>query len=89
MGQKTNLILTCAFLGFTTGLLADESKKTESNSEPKDIVGKCEGVNSCKGTSACHSKVNSCAGSNACKGQGWLKLSEKECKSQKGKFTKL
>ncbi len=44
----------------------------------------CQGVNSCKGQSACNSASNSCAGKNSCKGKGWIELSEKDCKAKGG-----
>jgi uncharacterized membrane protein len=46
---------------------------------------KCEGVNSCKGKSACSTPKNSCAGQNSCKSQGWLSLSKAECDAAKAK----
>ena len=49
---------------------------------------KCEGVNACKGTSACGTATNACAGKNACKGQGFLMLSKAECDAAKAKLKK-
>lgn len=49
---------------------------------------KCEGVNACKGTSACGTAKNSCAGQNACKGQGYLNLTRAECDAAKEKAAK-
>jgi hypothetical protein len=46
---------------------------------------KCEGVNSCKGTSACATAHNSCQGQNACKGQGFLELGKADCDAAKAK----
>lgn len=47
---------------------------------------KCEGVNSCKGTSECATAKSSCKGANACKGQGWVsKASKAECEKAGGK----
>jgi hypothetical protein len=46
---------------------------------------KCEGVNSCKGHSACMSAKNSCKGQNACKGQGYLNLTKAQCDAAKAK----
>jgi hypothetical protein len=43
----------------------------------------CEGVNACKGQSACKSAQNSCKGKNSCKGQGFLELTQKECDKAK------
>lgn len=48
----------------------------------------CEGVNACKGKSACSTARNSCKGKNACKGQGWISMPEKECADQGGKVMK-
>jgi len=43
----------------------------------------CDGVNACKGTSACSTALNRCAGQNACRGQGWLPLTAAECAQAK------
>ncbi len=48
--------------------------------------GKCFGINSCKGQTACATATNACAGQNACKGQGWLKATKAECDEKGGKF---
>jgi uncharacterized membrane protein len=46
---------------------------------------KCEGINSCKGTSKCATATTSCSGQNACKGQGWIVVaSAEECTKQGG-----
>lgn len=49
---------------------------------------KCEGVNACKGTSACGTAAHACAGKNACKGQGFLMLSKAECDTARAKLKK-
>lgn len=41
--------------------------------------GKCWGVNSCKGSSACKTLTSSCAGKNACKASGFLIMPISEC----------
>lgn len=46
---------------------------------------KCEGVNSCKGTSKCKTANNECAGHNKCKGQGFLEMSKADCDAAKAK----
>ncbi len=46
----------------------------------------CDGVNACKGTSACGTANNHCAGQNACKGQGWLLLTQADCDAAKEKL---
>lgn len=45
----------------------------------------CEGVNACKGQSACKTANNGCKGQNSCKGQGFLELTQKECTAAKAK----
>ena len=49
-------------------------------------AGKCTGINSCKGSSACATATTSCAGQNSCKGQGWVKATKAECEEKGGKF---
>ena len=40
---------------------------------------KCEGANSCKGKSACHTATSGCQGQNSCKGKGYLMLTKADC----------
>ena len=49
---------------------------------------KCEGVNGCKGKSACATAANSCQGQNSCKGHGHLMLTEAECDAAKAEMKK-
>ena len=46
---------------------------------------KCEGVNSCKGKSACATAKSSCSGQNSCKGQGYLSMTKADCDAAKEK----
>jgi len=87
--DSKNLLLAAAFSGLALTATANDAAKTpakDSPKEAKEVMGQCHGINSCKGTSACHSEKNSCAGTNSCKGKGWMKTSEKECKEKKGTF---
>ena len=52
-------------------------------------MGKCHGVNACKGKGDCGTKTHSCHGKNACKGKGWSKLDQEHCKEKGGKWEKL
>jgi len=47
---------------------------------------KCEGVNGCKGQSACKTAASSCQGQNACKGKGYLSLTKAECDAAMAKM---
>jgi hypothetical protein len=49
---------------------------------------KCEGVNACKGKSACGTATNACQGQNTCKGHGYLMLTQAECDAAKAKMKK-
>jgi uncharacterized membrane protein len=44
---------------------------------------KCEGVNSCKGESACKTAHSSCKGQNECAGKGWVEMTPDECAKAK------
>lgn len=46
----------------------------------------CDGVNSCKGQTACQTANHACKGQNSCKGQGWLYLSKTDCDAAKAKL---
>ena len=49
----------------------------------------CEGVNACKGQSACKAGANtSCKGKNACKGKGVLSVTKEECDALKAEAKK-
>jgi hypothetical protein len=61
--------------GAPTTFAADEAKV------------KCEGVNACKGQSACGTAKSGCSGQNECAGQGWVSLTKAECDAAKAKQT--
>lgn len=45
----------------------------------------CMGINSCAGKGGCASENNACAGKNGCGGQGWVEVTEDDCKAKNGK----
>ena len=70
------------------GLVASgcSKKKSEPKAEnPSAQEVRCEGANSCKGQSACHTAESPCAGQNACKGKGWVAMAPKDCVKKGGK----
>ena len=69
---------TAAAMLFSTAPIATASAA--------DAKVKCEGVNSCKGTSACSTATSACQGQNSCKGKGWLQLPKAECDAAKAKL---
>lgn len=60
-----------------------------STANAEEDLGKCVGINSCKGQSACATAESECAGQNACKGKGWIKINQDDCENQGGKFEPL
>ena len=82
MNTKTKLLAsTAAFLFVAGGGYALSSDSTASEAEKI----RCEGVNECKGHSACKTLFSSCAGHNGCKGKGFLMLTAEECDAAKSK----
>jgi len=51
-----------------------------------DAVGKCFGINACKGKSSCKSAGHTCKSQNACKGQGFVMVSKDACEQIGGRF---
>jgi hypothetical protein len=77
---------TCAAMAAAAALLFTTVATTANAAEEAKV--KCEGVNSCKGTSACSTATNACQGQNKCKGEGYLLLSKAECDAAKAKMKK-
>jgi len=67
---------------------SQESAPAATPEAPKAEVasGKCHGINSCKGQSACATATSACSGQNACKGQGWLATTKEDCDAKGGRF---
>jgi len=64
--------------GFASAALADGS----------DAKIHCNGVNACKGQSACKSANNACKGQNSCKGKGFMEMTKADCDAAKAKAGK-
>ena len=80
MKAKSTALAAAAALLFTAGVAsADHHEKAAG-----DKI-KCEGVNSCHGTSACKTAKNECAGKNGCAGEGFLMMTKAECDAAKAK----
>ncbi len=78
--KLTGLALATA----AAGLFATAAISTVSAAEQAKVH--CDGVNSCKGQTACQTANNACKGQNSCKGKGWLYLSKAECDAAKAKM---
>ena len=73
-----------AAIATAAALLFSSMPSTASAADEAKV--KCEGVNSCKGQTACATAQNSCQGQNSCKGQGYLMLSKADCDAAKAKL---
>ena len=72
---------------FTSAALAAAAVAAITLSVPAmadDAKIKCEGINSCKGQSACKTADHGCKGQNSCKGHGWLESTAADCKAKGG-----
>jgi len=83
--QKSNKFSGIAMA--TAAALLFSSATFTSASAADAAKVKCEGVNSCKGKSACSTASNACQGQNSCKGKGFLSLSKADCDAAKAKMT--
>ncbi len=82
--QWKNAVLASAVAGLFVAGAAH--KVVAGGNEGAEAKVKCEGVNACKGESACATAKNSCKGHNGCKGQGFLSVTQKECDDLKAKM---
>lgn len=81
--KLTGLALATAAAGLfmTAGIPAVYAGKNEAKVH-------CEGVNACKGQTACQTATNACKGQNSCKGKGWMEMTKAECDAAKAKMKK-
>jgi uncharacterized membrane protein len=82
---KTKTALLAAAAG---ALFLAASPALADTHEGKDAKVKCEGVNSCKGQSDCHTSHSECSGKNSCKGKGYKKMTAEECAAAKAEMEK-
>lgn len=82
--MKQGSKISGAAIATAAALLLGSMSTTVSAAE--DAKVKCEGVNACKGKSACATATSSCAGQNSCKGHGYLMLTKAECDAAKAKM---
>jgi uncharacterized membrane protein len=83
--MKNDNVVQRAALATAAAILFAQAPLTVSAADAAKV--KCEGVNACKGQSACHTAQSACAGQNACKGKGFLELTKAQCEAEKQKQT--
>lgn len=79
--MKTKMKIALA----AAALISGTASITTAHAADEDM-GKCHGVNACKGKTACATAEGACSGNNSCKGKGWLPMTEKACAEEKGEF---
>jgi len=79
MTKRSAVLAAAAAAIFVSGA----ATQSMASSHEKDEMVKCEGVNSCKGQSACATDHSSCSGKNECAGKGWIEMSPEECSAAK------
>jgi hypothetical protein len=82
--MKQSSKISGAAIATAAALLFGSVSGTVSAAEEAKV--KCEGVNACKGKSACATATSSCQGQNSCKGHGYLMLTKAECDAAKAKM---
>lgn len=76
-------LLALASLAIGTSVHAAE----QAQKADKEPLGRCYGINTCKGTSLCATAKNDCKGLNNCKGEGVLVRTKSACLAAGGTLT--
>ena len=69
-------VATAAAMLFGTAMVSTAMAGTDAKIH-------CDGVNACKGQSACKTANNACKGQNSCKGKGFTEMTKAECDAAK------
>ena len=85
MKARSHVLASAAAALFVAGVAGQALAESDKGSE---ATVKCEGVNQCKGQSACKTAHNACSGQNACKGQGFEMMSPEACKAAQAALQK-
>lgn len=80
MNARSRMLASAAAALFVAGSAGAAFAAADPAGEAKV---KCEGVNQCKGQSACKTAKHACSGQNACKGQGFEMMTPDECTAAK------
>ena len=85
MTKKGAVLAAAAAALFVTG----QATQANAAHHEGDEKVKCEGVNSCKGSSECKTDHSACHGTNECAGKGWIMMSPDDCDAAKAKAKKV
>lgn len=77
------LLALASLATVTSAHAADQTQKADT----KEPLGRCYGINTCKGTSLCATAKNDCKGLNNCKGEGVLVKTKSACLAAGGTLT--
>jgi len=85
--SRLSLAAASALLALAALGNAHAAEKTQKQDTAKEPLGRCYGINTCKGTSLCATAKNDCKGLNNCKGEGVLVRTKSACLAAGGTLT--
>jgi hypothetical protein len=80
-------LLALASLATLTSAHAADGSAAAKKADNQEPLGRCYGINTCKGTSLCATAKNDCKGLNNCKGEGVLVKTKSACLAAGGTLT--
>jgi uncharacterized membrane protein len=83
---RTSFATAAALVALAVASISSASA-ADQKTAPKEELGRCYGVNTCKGTSLCATAKNDCKGLNTCKGQGVVVKTKTDCLAAGGTLT--
>ena len=83
--KQSRSTLVAASVLLALGALAGAAHAADAPS--KEALGRCYGINTCKGESLCATAKNDCKGLNSCKGEGVVVKTQKDCLAAGGSVT--
>jgi hypothetical protein len=82
--KNKGALIAASVAGLFGAAVAGSARGADEPQQMADQQVLCQGINSCKGQSACAGAGHACAGKNGCKGQGAMKTSAKDCQAKGG-----
>jgi uncharacterized membrane protein len=84
---RTSFATAAALFAIAVASISSAASAADQKTAPKEELGRCYGVNTCKGTSLCATAKNDCKGLNTCKGQGVIVKTKTDCLAAGGTLT--
>ena len=83
---RTSFATAASLFAFAVASI-NTASAADQKAAPKEELGRCYGVNTCKGNSLCATAKNDCKGLNTCKGQGVVVKTKTDCLAAGGTLT--